>query len=208
MRHKQKTATFFWPGSDVAINGSFPDFYKVYNKWVSVSISISLNFSAASLCFLMKRRPSHRTGASTSRRGCRRCSSGSVYLRIRGEAAPRVSVGARRARSLTSHARLFSFQHLRPDFYTLYLEEPDSSGHRYGPASQQVSRRLNLKENIRSDGEGTKGSLLTKGCFPEISFKKKKTALKTPWVAGPHKVCVRTCVWSTVSKEQVDKEAH
>lgn len=197
MRHKQKTATFFWPGSDVAINGSFPDFYKVYNKWVSVSISISLNFSAASLCFLMKRRPSHRTGASTSRRGCRRCSSGSVYLRIRGEAAPRVSfVGARRARSLTSHACLFSFQHLRPDFYTLYLEEPDSSGHRYGPASQQVSRRLNLKENIRSDGAGTKGSLLTKGCFPEISFlKKKKNCFKNPlrgWAT--QSVCAHVCV--------------
>lgn len=33
----------------------------------------------------------------------------------------------------------------RPDFYTLYLEEPDWSGHRYGPASQQVSK--NNKEH-------------------------------------------------------------
>lgn len=30
----------------------------------------------------------------------------------------------------------------RPDFYTLYLEEPDSSGHRYGPASSEVRRSL------------------------------------------------------------------
>lgn len=27
----------------------------------------------------------------------------------------------------------------RPDFYTLYLEEPDRSGHGYGPESSQVS---------------------------------------------------------------------
>lgn len=32
MRHKLKTGTFFWPGSDVAINGTFPDFYKLYDK--------------------------------------------------------------------------------------------------------------------------------------------------------------------------------
>lgn len=37
----------------------------------------------------------------------------------------------------------------RPDFYTLYLEEPDSSGHRYGPMSSQVrpsvtSEQLNM----------------------------------------------------------------
>ncbi|KAM4600365.1 ectonucleotide pyrophosphatase/phosphodiesterase family member 1 [Polymixia lowei] len=30
----------------------------------------------------------------------------------------------------------------RPDFYTLYVEEPDSSGHRYGPTSSQVIEAL------------------------------------------------------------------
>lgn len=30
----------------------------------------------------------------------------------------------------------------RPDFYALYLDEPDSSGHRYGPASSEVRRSL------------------------------------------------------------------
>lgn len=32
----------------------------------------------------------------------------------------------------------------RPDFYTLYLEEPDASGHRYGPASSEVRHSLNI----------------------------------------------------------------
>uniref|UniRef100_A0A8C1Z2T0 SMB domain-containing protein n=1 Tax=Cyprinus carpio TaxID=7962 RepID=A0A8C1Z2T0_CYPCA len=62
-----KAGTFFWPGSDVAINGSFPDIYMNYD--------------------------------------------GSVYL------------------THTSHCVK------EPDFFTIYLEEPDSSGHSYGPVS-------------------------------------------------------------------------
>lgn len=61
---------------------------------------------------------------------------------------------------------------------------------RAGEPAGQPAAKLEI-ENVRSDGAGTKGSLLTKGCFPEICFpEEKKTALKTPWVAGPHKVCV------------------
>lgn len=29
-----KAATFFWPGSDVAVNGSFPSLYEIYNGYV------------------------------------------------------------------------------------------------------------------------------------------------------------------------------
>lgn len=43
----------------------------------------------------------------------------------------------------------------RPDFYTLYLEEPDSSGHRYGPSSQQVS--LRLQRAVVQTGQEVKG---------------------------------------------------
>lgn len=32
----------------------------------------------------------------------------------------------------------------RPDFYTLYMDEPDTSGHYYGPGSPQVSYSLNI----------------------------------------------------------------
>ncbi|MEE6475676.1 hypothetical protein FKM82_010835 [Ascaphus truei] len=61
MNQGLKTATFFWPGSDVKINGTYPDIYKIYN---------------------------------------------------------------------------------RPHFYTLYLEEPDSSGHMFGPVSSAVIKAL------------------------------------------------------------------
>lgn len=27
-----KAGTFFWPGSDVPINGTYPDLYNIYNK--------------------------------------------------------------------------------------------------------------------------------------------------------------------------------
>lgn len=32
MRHKLKTATFFWPGSDVFINGTLPNLYRKYDR--------------------------------------------------------------------------------------------------------------------------------------------------------------------------------
>uniref|UniRef100_A0A672RVA9 Ectonucleotide pyrophosphatase/phosphodiesterase family member 1-like n=1 Tax=Sinocyclocheilus grahami TaxID=75366 RepID=A0A672RVA9_SINGR len=76
MKNKLKTATFFWPGSDVKVNGHFPDY------WVK-------------------------------------------YDRV---------------------AKIFEWLHLpegeRPDFYTLYFEEPDSAGHRHGPMSSQVIEAL------------------------------------------------------------------
>ncbi|XP_018423190.1 PREDICTED: ectonucleotide pyrophosphatase/phosphodiesterase family member 3 [Nanorana parkeri] len=74
-----KAGTFFWPGSDVPINGSYPTNYELYNG------------------------------------------------------------------SVTYEERITSILHWldlpknkRPDFYTLYIEEPDSSGHSFGPVSGGV----------------------------------------------------------------------
>uniref|UniRef100_A0A8D3CFZ9 Ectonucleotide pyrophosphatase/phosphodiesterase 1 n=1 Tax=Scophthalmus maximus TaxID=52904 RepID=A0A8D3CFZ9_SCOMX len=89
MRQKLKTGTFFWPGSDVAINGSFPDFYNLYDKSISFERRVSKLFEWLSL--------------------------------PQGE---------------------------RPDFYTLYLEEPDASGHRYGPGSKEVIQALEEVDRI------------------------------------------------------------
>ncbi|XP_061560793.1 ectonucleotide pyrophosphatase/phosphodiesterase family member 1 [Phycodurus eques] len=83
MRHKLKTGAFFWPGSDVAINGILPDFYKVYNRSTTFEARVSTLFEWLDLP-----------------------------------------------------------QGKRPDFYTLYLEEPDASGHYYGPGSSQVVEAL------------------------------------------------------------------
>ncbi|KAM4713694.1 LOW QUALITY PROTEIN: ectonucleotide pyrophosphatase/phosphodiesterase family member 1 [Anableps anableps] len=83
MRQKLKTATFFWPGSDVAINGSYPDFYKTYDQQIKFESRLEAVFNWLSL--------------------------------------PKQE---------------------RPEFYTLYLDEPDSTGHRYGPKSQQVITAL------------------------------------------------------------------
>ncbi|KAM9338974.1 ectonucleotide pyrophosphatase/phosphodiesterase family member 1 [Symphorus nematophorus] len=89
MRQKLKTATFFWPGSDVAINGTFPNFYKVYDKGTVFEKRVSTLFEWLSLP-----------------------------------------------------------QEQRPDFYTLYLDEPDSSGHSYGPGSSQVVQALKNVDRI------------------------------------------------------------
>ncbi|KAG7222733.1 hypothetical protein INR49_026342 [Caranx melampygus] len=61
IRQKLKAATYYWPGSDVAIDGTYPTHYMTYDQ---------------------------------------------------------------------------------PEFYTLYLDEPDSAGHRYGPGSTQVVEAL------------------------------------------------------------------
>ncbi|XP_076611732.1 ectonucleotide pyrophosphatase/phosphodiesterase family member 1 [Chaetodon auriga] len=89
IRHKLKTGTFFWPGSDVAINGTFPDLYKVYDKSTTFETRVSTLLEWLSLP-----------------------------------------------------------QGKRPDFYTLYLDEPDSAGHYYGPGSSQVVQALENVDRI------------------------------------------------------------
>ncbi|XP_075059188.1 ectonucleotide pyrophosphatase/phosphodiesterase family member 1 [Mixophyes fleayi] len=83
MNQGLKTATFFWPGSDVKVNGTYPNFYKIYNS--------SVPFEDRVMSVLN-------------------------WLRLPAD--------------------------VRPHFYTLYLEEPDSSGHRYGPVSSAVVKTL------------------------------------------------------------------
>lgn len=87
------------------------------------------------------------TGALHSRRECRRCLNGWVYLREKGITCS--SLLSQTCDVVSRHQQTLSIPpncrlcHFRPDFYTLYLEEPDSSGHRYGPASNEVSHSRN-----------------------------------------------------------------
>ncbi|XP_053541991.1 venom phosphodiesterase 1 isoform X1 [Ictalurus punctatus] len=71
-----RAGTYFWPGSDVQINGTFPNIYENYNGTVP--------FEQRVLTVLK-------------------------WLQLPDDQ--------------------------RPDFYTLYLEEPDKSGHNFGPVS-------------------------------------------------------------------------
>ncbi|XP_066524852.1 venom phosphodiesterase CdcPDE [Hoplias malabaricus] len=71
-----RAGTFFWPGSDVNISGSYPDIYEKFN---------------GSVAFEQR-----------------------VFTVLKWLQLP---------------------DDERPDFFTLYLEEPDSSGHSYGPVS-------------------------------------------------------------------------
>ncbi|XP_056876170.1 ectonucleotide pyrophosphatase/phosphodiesterase family member 3 [Takifugu flavidus] len=71
-----KSGTFFWPGSDVKINGSFPDIHRQYDGKVPFEER--------------------------------------VFTVLQWLQLP---------------------EDQRPDFFTLYLEEPDKSGHKYGPVS-------------------------------------------------------------------------
>ncbi|NXN09963.1 ENPP3 phosphodiesterase, partial [Indicator maculatus] len=78
-----KAGTYFWPGSDVPIKGSYPTYYHMYN--------------------------------------------GSVPYEQR----------------ISAILEWFDYpQPERPDFYTLYIEEPDSSGHSSGPVSASVLKGL------------------------------------------------------------------
>ncbi|XP_066467298.1 ectonucleotide pyrophosphatase/phosphodiesterase family member 3 [Tiliqua scincoides] len=82
-----KAGTYFWPGSDVKINDSFPNIYMLYNKSI-------------------------------------------VYQA--------------RVTQLLNWLDLPKSE--RPDFYTLYIEEPDSAGHTYGPISGGVVKALQLAD--------------------------------------------------------------
>ncbi|KAJ0026994.1 hypothetical protein NQD34_017994 [Periophthalmus magnuspinnatus] len=89
MRHNLKTATFFWPGSDVNVTGTFPTFYHTYDKSIDFEKRITTVFEWLSL--------------------------------PQGE---------------------------RPDFFTLYFEEPDHSGHHFGPGSNEVIEALEKVDRI------------------------------------------------------------
>uniref|UniRef100_A0A8D0BG77 Ectonucleotide pyrophosphatase/phosphodiesterase 1 n=1 Tax=Salvator merianae TaxID=96440 RepID=A0A8D0BG77_SALMN len=84
-----RSATYFWPGSDVSVNGSFPNMYEIYNG--------SVPFEERVITFLR-------------------------WLQLPEDE--------------------------RPHFYTLYLEEPDSSGHRYGPISSEVILALQRVDSV------------------------------------------------------------
>ncbi|XP_040523476.1 ectonucleotide pyrophosphatase/phosphodiesterase family member 3 [Gallus gallus] len=82
-----KAGTFFWPGSDVPINGTYPNLFYLFNSSVTYQERIS-----GVLKWLDKAKSE------------------------------------------------------RPDFYTLYIEEPDSSGHSFGPVSGGVIKALQLAD--------------------------------------------------------------
>uniref|UniRef100_A0A9L0J5P7 Ectonucleotide pyrophosphatase/phosphodiesterase family member 3 n=2 Tax=Equus TaxID=9789 RepID=A0A9L0J5P7_EQUAS len=88
MNQGLKAGTYFWPGSDVAINGSFPSLYMVYNRSVPYEERISTLLTWLDL--------------------------------------PKAE---------------------RPDFYTLYVGQPDSAGHEKGPVSAAVIQALQLVDN-------------------------------------------------------------
>uniref|UniRef100_A0A8C8SQ86 Ectonucleotide pyrophosphatase/phosphodiesterase 1 n=1 Tax=Pelusios castaneus TaxID=367368 RepID=A0A8C8SQ86_9SAUR len=89
MHQGLKAGTFYWPGSDVEIDGTFPDLYRKYDR--------SVPFEERVIAVLH-------------------------WLQLPKEK--------------------------RPHFYTLYLEEPDSSGHVYGPVSSEVILALQKVDNI------------------------------------------------------------
>nr|XP_020671209.1 ectonucleotide pyrophosphatase/phosphodiesterase family member 3 [Pogona vitticeps] len=82
-----KAGTYFWPGSDVKINGSFPNIYKMFNKSIVYEARVSELLTWLDL--------------------------------------PKSE---------------------RPDFYTLYIEEPDTSGHTFGPLSGGTIKALQLAD--------------------------------------------------------------
>ncbi|KFZ63453.1 Ectonucleotide pyrophosphatase/phosphodiesterase family member 3, partial [Podiceps cristatus] len=87
MYQNLKAGTFFWPGSDVPINGTYPTLYHVFNGSVTYEQRIS---------------------------------------------------GILKWLDYTKSQR--------PDFYTLYIEEPDSSGHSFGPVSSGVIKALQVAD--------------------------------------------------------------
>ncbi|KAK5910753.1 hypothetical protein CgunFtcFv8_004989 [Champsocephalus gunnari] len=84
-----KSGTFFWPGSDVKVNGSYPDIHEPYNGKVPFEER--------------------------------------VFTVLKWLQLPDAD---------------------RPDFYTLYLEEPDKSGHSYGPVSGGLIEALQGVDKI------------------------------------------------------------
>lgn len=80
---------------------------------------------------------------------------------------------------------------------------------RAGEPAGQPAAKLEI-ENVRSDGAGTKGSLLTKGCFSRnFPFKKnKKNCFKNPlggWAT--QSVCAHVCVINSEQRGRTLRQA-
>ncbi|XP_059899802.1 ectonucleotide pyrophosphatase/phosphodiesterase family member 3 [Gadus macrocephalus] len=84
-----RSGTFFWPGSDVRVNGSYPDLYRPYDGKVPFEERV----------FTVLK-----------------------WLQLPVEE--------------------------RPDFFTLYLEEPDKSGHKFGTVSGQLTESLRGVDDV------------------------------------------------------------
>ncbi|XP_004609149.1 ectonucleotide pyrophosphatase/phosphodiesterase family member 3 [Sorex araneus] len=84
-----KAGTYFWPGSDVPINGSYPTRYMNYNK--------SIPFENR------------------------------IFQLLNWLDLPKAE---------------------RPDFYTIYVEQPDSAGHNSGPVSAEVIQALQSVDKV------------------------------------------------------------
>uniref|UniRef100_A0A8C9QZ08 SMB domain-containing protein n=1 Tax=Scleropages formosus TaxID=113540 RepID=A0A8C9QZ08_SCLFO len=91
MNEGLKSGTYFWPGSDVKINGHFPDIYKDYDGKVPFE---------------------------------------------------------ERVFGVLQWLRMPEDTRYQPDFYTLYLEEPDKSGHSFGPVSGGVIEAIQGVDRI------------------------------------------------------------
>ncbi|XP_008922126.2 venom phosphodiesterase 1 [Manacus vitellinus] len=87
MYQNLKAGTYFWPGSDVQINGTYPNLYTIFNSSVIYEQRIS---------GILKWLDNNKSE--------------------------------------------------RPDFYTLYIEEPDSSGHSFGPVSGGIIKALQVAD--------------------------------------------------------------
>ncbi|XP_072913364.1 ectonucleotide pyrophosphatase/phosphodiesterase family member 3-like [Hemitrygon akajei] len=89
MYQNLKAGTFFWPGSDVKINGTYPDKYEKFNSSIPYE---------------------------------------------------------ERVRTVLKWLSLPESE--RPEFYTLYFDEPDHAGHNSGPDSGEVVEALQLVDRI------------------------------------------------------------
>ncbi|XP_028821901.1 venom phosphodiesterase 1-like isoform X1 [Denticeps clupeoides] len=97
--------TFFWPGSDVEINGSFPNIYEKYDGYSMSKLTHTVHLKMVYMDFWIQFL-------------CFHCRTVPFEMRV-----------------FTVLKWLMLPDDQRPDFYTLYLEEPDKSGHSYGPVS-------------------------------------------------------------------------
>ncbi|MGH0131109.1 UNVERIFIED_CONTAM: hypothetical protein FKN15_009751 [Acipenser sinensis] len=125
--HNLKSGTFFWPGSDVAINETYPDIYQIYNRSIPFEERISTLLKWLSL-------PSEERSIPFEER----ISTLLKWLSLPSE--ERSIPFEERISTLLKWLSLPSEE--RPDMITLYLEEPDSSGHRFGPVSSAVIQAL------------------------------------------------------------------
>ncbi|KAG0720324.1 Venom phosphodiesterase 2 [Chionoecetes opilio] len=141
-RQNKTSATFFWPGSDTNINDQRPTEWRLFDD--TVPFTDRVDQVSLRTTFFVAREPLQDHSYMD---GCGKINSVMKFVSIISIFLHTVTVDCT---VLLQVVEWLSRSEDRPDWVSLYFEEPDHSGHGYGPDSIEVANALSHVDGMIS----------------------------------------------------------